>query len=167
MIKVDLETQYTCDEPSSATANELTKSDAWGPRPCASRTRRSRRRHVGLVPIKILAGGDQASQGVKIYTDPLAEAIVLNTQSTFSGQYPLVNSTWQTDFADWDLVQRKYSVWERGSSPRSSDRRIDHGGASDLVSDAWARKKCPEYWASQRGEEIAIAGPEGQKLFGV
>jgi hypothetical protein len=98
--------------------------------------------------VTIVSTAKDTAGNVIPYTDSEAQAIVLSSEPSPPHSFPLTNTTWQTEFADRDLVTFKYRVYER--RPACYDSRCIDGGAHSLVSDVWARKGCAEYWAGQQ-----------------
>jgi len=172
---VELFTRFSCEEESAGssvdTGSELTDHDAWVGEyiPKRPRVRGYRRKHYGNVPVTVLPVHHESRGPARSYTDPEAKSIVLSAGAAHTGPFPLVNSTWQTEFADKDLTRNKWNpAWDR--LPRcEGDRYCTQGGAHLTASDAWAKKSCPQYWADRReaSENVRLPeiAPEGQQAF--
>ena len=170
-----LDTRFACEEesprPSTQTEHDLTDTEAWVGeyRRRRAKTQGKRRTHTGRVPINVNALQLETPGPVKSYSDPEAHGIVISAVSTHTGSFPLVNHTWQTEFADRDLIKHKWHpVWER-QVLCEGNRYCERGGATETVSDAWAKKDCPKFWARQRStpDSLGMTGtvPEGQQAF--
>jgi hypothetical protein len=174
LIRVQLFTQFSCEEESAGSSttpvSDLTDDDAWAGeyRPRRPKARGYRRTHYGVIPVTVLPPQIDTLGPIRPYTSPEAESIVLSADAVYTGQYPLVNSTWQTEFANRDLTKYKWVSWER-TPPCDHNRYCGSGGAHNTVSNAWARKSCPQYWADRRkaNENVGLPemAPEGQQAF--